>query len=260
MEKQIEINGLRINYNQSGSGQQAVVLLHGWGCDGNIFRALQLHLESNFTVYALDFPGFGRSAEPKAAWGTAEYTSLTTAWLQALNIENPILIGHSFGGRVILRLAKEIVIRKIIITGGAGLRNQTDAKKNTSFKSKMFKFIKNAVNLLPVSSEKKERMIDSAIRKYKFGSADYQAASPMMRKVLVKTVNEDLRDFLPFVKTSTLLIYGENDTATPVSLAKIMEAEIADAGLVVLKNSGHFAFLEQQSQFLAIVDSFLKPN
>ena len=124
----------------------------------------------------------------------------------------------------------------------------------------MFKFLKNAVNLLPVSSEKKERMIDSAIRKYKFGSADYQAASPMMRKVLVKTVNEDLRDFLPFVKTSTLLIYGENDTATPVSLAKIMEKEIADAGLVVLKNSGHFAFLEQQSQFLAIVDSFLKPN
>jgi pimeloyl-ACP methyl ester carboxylesterase len=257
MEKQIQIQNLRVNYNESGTGDQTVVLLHGWGCDSTIFRALQAHLESKFKVLALDFPGFGRSQEPNEPWGTAEYTTLTKDWLTALGVTNPIVIGHSFGGRIILRLSKEISFRKIIITGGAGLRNQVDAKKNVSMKSRMFKLMKGVVNILPVSTTKKEQLIDSGIRKYKFGSADYQAASPMMRKVLVKVVNEDLRDFLPFVKASTLLIYGENDTATPVALAKIMEKEIKDAGLVVLKNAGHFAFLEQQVQFLAITDSFL---
>jgi pimeloyl-ACP methyl ester carboxylesterase len=257
MEKQIQIQNLRVNYNESGTGDQTIVLLHGWGCDSTIFRTLQAHLESKFKVLALDFPGFGHSQEPNEPWGTAEYTALTKDWLAALGITNPIVIGHSFGGRIILRLSKEISFRKIIITGGAGLRNQVDAKKNISMKSRMFKLMKGVVNILPVSTTKKEQLIDSGIRKYKFGSADYQAASPMMRKVLVKVVNEDLRDFLPFVKASTLLIYGENDTATPVTLAKIMEKEIKDAGLVVIKNAGHFAFLEQQAQFLAITDSFL---
>ena len=82
-------------------------------------------------------------------------------------------------------------------------------------------------------------------------------ASPLMKQVLVKTVNEDLTDMLPNIDVPTLLIWGERDTATPLKDAKIMEEKIPDAGLVVLKNAGHYSFLEDYFTFCAVIDSFL---
>ena len=76
--------------------------------------------------------------------------------------------------------------------------------------------------------------------------------------MFVKVVNEDLTEYLPHIAASTLLIWGENDTATPLRDAKIMEKKIPDAGLVVFKNTGHYAFLENLPHFLAVVDSFFK--
>jgi hypothetical protein len=92
----------------------------------------------------------------------------------------------------------------------------------------------------------------------KFGSADYVAASPMMRQCLVKVVNEDLTHLLPGIKAPTLLVWGENDTATPLSDAKKMEAEIPDAGLAIIKNAGHFSFVEQPVIFGSIMASFFE--
>jgi pimeloyl-ACP methyl ester carboxylesterase len=252
----LPIQSLNINYTVSGEGAP-VVLLHGWGCDLRTLDSINRFLTPHFKVYALDFPGFGRSQTPTTPWGTAEYTTFVKDFLTSLNIENPILIGHSFGGRIILRLAKEIAIRKIIITGGAGMRLPQEGKSKTTWKTYCFRWGKSIINFLPFPENKKENLLDTFIKKFKFGSADYQAASPMLRKILVKVVNEDLREFLPYIKTSTLLIYGENDTATPLAHARIMEKEIADAGLVVIKNAGHYAFLEKSSEFLAIVGSFL---
>lgn len=90
------------------------------------------------------------------------------------------------------------------------------------------------------------------------GSADYLAASPLMRQTLVRTVNEDLAPLLPKIKAEVLLIWGENDDATPLSDGKRMEKEMPDAALVVIENAGHYAFLEQQYTFLRILSSYLK--
>lgn len=81
-----------------------------------------------------------------------------------------------------------------------------------------------------------------------------------MRQVLVKSVNEDLKGEMPNIKAPTLLVWGENDTATPVSDAKTMEKLIPNAGLVVLKNAGHFAFVEKLGAFLIILNNFLQPD
>lgn len=90
----------------------------------------------------------------------------------------------------------------------------------------------------------------------KNGSADYNAASPIMRQCLVKVVNEDLTPLISNIKASTLLIWGEKDDATPLSDGQLMEKLIPDAGLVVLENSGHYAFLEQGVRFCRIISSF----
>jgi pimeloyl-ACP methyl ester carboxylesterase len=80
----------------------------------------------------------------------------------------------------------------------------------------------------------------------------------MMRQCLVKVVNEDLSHLLPGIKAPTLLVWGENDTATPLADAKKMEAAIPEAGLAVIKNAGHFSFVEQPAIFRSIMASFFK--
>ena len=91
----------------------------------------------------------------------------------------------------------------------------------------------------------------------KYGSADYRKASPLMKQILVKTVNEDLTELLQNIDRPTLLIWGDLDTATPLSDAKLMEEKIPDAGLVVLKNTGHYSFLEDFYTFSRVIDVFL---
>ena len=100
-----------------------------------------------------------------------------------------------------------------------------------------------------------ESLLNKARRQY--GSADYTAAPPVLRQTLVKLVNTDLRDILHNIKCPSLLIWGENDTATPLSDAKIIESLISDSGLCVIKGTGHFSFCEKPYEANAIVKSFL---
>jgi len=91
-----------------------------------------------------------------------------------------------------------------------------------------------------------------------FGSADYAAASPMMRQCLVRVVNEDLSHLLPTITPPTLLVWGENDTATPLADGQRMEKEIPNAGLAVIRGAGHFSFVEQPVIFRNIMASFFE--
>ena len=115
--------------------------------------------------------------------------------------------------------------------------------------------IKNVLTL-PILKNHTEGLMDKARKHY--GSADYNAAPEVLRKTLVSLVNTDLRDILPNISCPTLLIWGENDTATPLSDAKIIESLISDSGLCVIKGAGHFAFIERPFEVEAILNSFIK--
>ena len=91
----------------------------------------------------------------------------------------------------------------------------------------------------------------------KSGSADYRMATPIMRQTMVKVVNEDVREYLPKIKAETLLVWGDKDTATPISDAKYMESQIPGSGLAVMPGAGHFSFIDNQYQFLAVMRSFM---
>lgn len=252
MEYDLLINGMKFHFKKSGAGKP-IVLMHGWGCDLSIFKQLESFLSPNFTVYNIDFPGFGKSQEPPTPWGTADYETNFRQFLKEQNIENPILIGHSFGGRIAVRIARDTPVRKMILMGSAGIKPTRSMEYY--FKVYSFKLLRFFVELPGIYQLFGKEMIEG--RRKKAGSADYQKASDTMRGTLSKVVNEDLRHFMPSIKASTLLIYGENDTATPVKDAKIMEKMIPDAGLVVLKNAGHYVFLDQLAQVHAIIDNFL---
>ncbi|KPU26475.1 alpha/beta hydrolase [Caloranaerobacter sp. TR13] len=251
----INIDGLTINYKCEGEGKN-ILLLHGWGGNIDSFLPVYNHLKNRFRVYAIDFPGFGESQQPNEVWGVYDYARLTKKFIDKMNMEEVILIGHSFGGRVSIVLANKYpeLIRKMILVDSAGLIPRRTLKYY--IKVYTFKTLKFLYKLLFFWKDKEETME----RFYKkFGSKDYQQAGDM-RKILVKVVNEDLKPLLRGIKASTLLIWGENDEATPVYMGKIMEKEIEDSGLVVLKNAGHFSYLDQYNRFIVIVDKFLEES
>lgn len=255
MEKTENIANQSLHYKVEGTGNQSIILLHGWGCDLSIFAHINEQLARDFTVYTLDLPGFGKSEEPKDVWGIEEYTAHLEAFIQEKNIKNPILLGHSFGGRMSILYASRNTVKKIILVGSAGIK----PTRSLSYYGKVYSY-KAVKNTLPylVGKKKAEEVLES-YRKTA-GSSDYGSASPKMRMILSKVVNEDLQHVMPKIKAPTLLIWGENDTATPIADGRKMEKLIPDAGLVPFKNCGHYCFLEKKGEFGLIVDNFLEKD
>ena len=245
-----EINGLNVSYQVAGEGD-VVLLLHGWGGEAASFQPVFEWLTRSHKVYALDLPGFGKSQMPLTAWDTSDYAQFVTAFLEKFCIPKAHLIGHSFGGRISIILSAEHPekVDKLILVDSAGIKPRRTAKY-------YFRVGIAKVGKLLRRCGKYGNYLANTVSQ-RTGSKDYREAGDM-RATLVKVVNQDLRPLLPRIAASTLLIWGENDKDTPVSFGRIMEKEIPDAGLVVLKEAGHFSYLDKFPQFCRIVASFLQ--
>jgi pimeloyl-ACP methyl ester carboxylesterase len=244
--------GRKLYYLEGGAGYP-VLLLHGWGCSSETMQPVFNHLAADFHVYNFDLPGFGMSPEPPSAWDTNDYAALLENFIHEKCGKPPILIAHSFGGRLSLRLAAKGIPHKMILTGCAGLK----AHRGPDYYAKVYtyKAAKGFLSL-PGLSGKKEELLNKA--RSKSGSTDYRQASEVMRAVFVKTVNEDQTANLPKITAPTILFWGEKDTATPLVDGQLMEKKMRDAALIVKNGGTHYAFLEFLPEFLAITDSFLK--
>ena len=254
MEKTINIRGTQLFYTVEGEGMP-VILMHGWGCNHSTLKSIEAQLTPGFKVYNVDFPGFGGSNEPSAVWGVEEYTSLIEVFARQEHIESPILLGHSFGGRVGILFASRNKVHKLILVDAAGVKPRRSLRYY--YKVYSYKAIKHAL-LFFLGKKRGETALNSY--RAKVGSSDYSNASPMMRAILSKVVNEDLKSVMPKIACPTLLIWGANDTATPLADAKIMEKLIPDAGLVSFDGVGHYSFLENPYQFAAVLKSFLSKD
>ena len=243
-----EYNGKKLFFSLTGQGASTVVMLHGWGCTGDIFRSFLPSLESSHRVLTLDFPGFGQSEEPASVWGVEDYADCVEALLRQLEIETPHILGHSFGGRVGIVLASRIPAGRMILTDSAGIKPRHGAKyylKVWSYKLCKFFILKVLGN----------EELFREFRKGK-GSEDYRNASPMMKAILSKVVGEDLSALMPGIKIPVLLFWGENDTATPVKDAEKMEKLFPDCALITVKGGGHYSFLDDPLTFSRVMDNF----
>ena len=236
----IKIQGLNVNYIQYGEGKD-IVLLHGWGQNIEMMKPLGDSFKDRFRITILDFPGFGESEEPKEFWNIDKYSDLLEEFLKELKIKKPIVIGHSFGGRVAIRFSARNPIEKLVLFGSPCIRVQEDLSLSVKFLKKL--------KTLPGMNNLGEYM-----KKY-IGSRDYKAASPIMRQTLVEVVNEDLSKYAREIEEPTLLIWGEHDTEAPVSDAKELEKIMIDAALIVLPGT-HYAYLENLNQVVSILNNF----
>lgn len=253
----VEIDGYNIKYKITGDGEDTAVILQGWGTSLEAYDSVADAIKDSYRVVQLDFPGFGESDEPRQAWNVDAYADFFCSFAKTLGLRKITLIGHSYGGRVIIKLASResipFEIDRLVLIDSAGiLPEKTPAQK---LKIKEYKLLKKIFNtrlfygLFPaIVDEWRTRQ----------GSADYRNATPVMRQCLVMAVNEDLTKLLGKIRQETLLIWGDLDTATPVKDAKKMEELIPDAGLVILEGAGHYSFLEKPTVFRNVIRTFLR--
>lgn len=236
----IEVKKLNINYTQYGEGKD-IILLHGWGQNIEMMKPLGDAFSNRFRITILDLPGFGESDEPNVPWTIDDYELMLEEFIKKNGIKKPIVIGHSFGGRLAIRYSARNPIEKLVLFGSPCIRIQEDLP--------LFVKILKQLKKISFLNEFGEYM-----KKY-IGSRDYKAASPIMRQTLVSVVNEDLSKYAREIEEPTLLIWGEYDTEAPIKDAKELEKIMVDAALITLPGT-HYAYLENLPNVVNILNNF----
>lgn len=238
----IKVKDVEINYIQYGEGKD-IILLHGWGQNIEMMKPIGDKLSDRFKITIIDLPGFsGHTKEPPYAWDLNDYMLMLEEFIEKVNIKKPIIIGHSFGGRLAIKYSANHIVEKVVLFG-----SPIKPEKNVnSLKVKILKGVKK----LPGMNKFGEYM-----KKY-IGSRDYKNATPIMRQILVNVVNEDLTEYARKIEEPTLLIWGDNDEEASLEGAKILEQIMPDAGLIVLQGT-HYAYLENIIQVINILNNFL---
>ena len=240
---------LNINYDILGSGSP-IILLHGWGTNYHTFLKLTNEIKNKYTVFLIDLPGFGLSDEPTKIYNLDNYVEFLKTFIEELQIENPIILGHSFGGRIAIKYAAEYSnISKLILVDSAGIKHRLSLKQK--------------LNIIKYKLLKKYYRFTKKINKYNElvktnGSTDYVNSTDVMKGILSKVVREDLKKELKKIKVETLIIWGKDDSVTPYKDALVMNKLIKNSGLVTIENAGHFPYLERSNYFNIIIKNYLE--
>ena len=233
-----------VNYVRYGNIKgDTLVFLHGWGQNIEMMKPVADPFSDDFDIIIIDLPGHGESEEPESVYTVDDFGECVKELLDSLKVKNPILIGHSFGGKTSLLYASKYDVKKLVLFAPSYKKEI----EKLSLKTRMLKTAKKIPGLNKLEGFAKKHI----------GSTDYKNASPLMRQILVETVNYDIRNQIPNIKCPTILIWGTIDEAVDVSGAYELENLIKDAGVVIYENCTHYAYLERLGQTINVMKSFL---
>lgn len=240
----MKIMDVNLNYQRYGNIKgKTIVLLHGWGQNIDMMKPIGDRFTKDFDIVIFDLPGFGNSSEPKDFFSCYDYVELIHKALEELKVEKPIIIGHSFGGKLGLLYASKYETEKLVCLASPFCKEI----QKVTMKAKLLKTLKKVPLLNKLEDFAKRHM----------GSTDYRNASGVMRNILVGHVNLDIKEDIKKIKCPTLLIWGTNDEAVSIERAYELEKLIKDAGLVVYEGCTHYAYLERLGQTISVLKSFL---
>jgi pimeloyl-ACP methyl ester carboxylesterase len=258
---QIEVAGLRIAFERTGNGPP-IVLLHGILQDSQAWRRQLDGLSDEFTVVAWDAPGCGRSSDPPETFRLPEYADCLAAFVAALGLGRPHVLGLSWGGGLALELYRQhpTVPATLLLTGAyAGWAGSLPAEVVSQRLRQALReadlppdrFIPGWIPGLLTDAAPKA-MVDEVM-------AVMSRFHPSGYRVMAQAFAEaDLRDVLPRVDVPTLLLYGEADRRSPLAVAKDLHATIPASTLVVLPGVGHLCSVEAAEPFNSAVRRFLR--
>lgn len=252
-EQQIVINDMLVNYYITGrpdSTAKTVIFLHGWRADGKVWIPVIRAMESvGYSFYSLDLPGFGKSQISSGDFSLFDYCDVVFKFVKKLELEDLILVGHSFGGRIAIKLAgtRPDLIRKLILVDSAGIRVEPKLK----VVKKLFAKILRPFFLFSFTQPLRRRLYQM------IGAEDY-IVTPELNKTFLNVISEDLTDYLEKIGIPTLLVWGENDKDTPLAVGKRMHSLIPNSKFKILSNAGHYSFLDQPENFIKELVAFIK--
>ncbi len=247
----VVVEDLLINYTVNGSGP-VVILIHGWGDSLNTFRPIAEELQKKYKVYALDLPGFGGSQTPQSAYNLDKFVGIVSGFLSKLGIKKVYTyIGHSNGGAIAMKgLSSGVLVsEKLVLIASSGVRTSYTGRQKALRLA--VKTAKVPTKLLPKITQKKIRAkVYSAI------GSDMLVAENM-QETFKNVVTEDLVTDSAMIPSDTLLIYGREDTATPIEYGKLFSKQIENSKLVVIEGADHFVHQTKSAEVVKQISSFL---
>lgn len=246
-----KIAGLNIYFEVWGQGKE-LLMLHGWGGNGREFHPVKDSLAEKFKLIIPDLPGFGNSDIPKKPWTLTDYVIFIDKFLKDLKINNPDFLGHSFGGSILIKLATAYPRKgKLILVDSAGIRKLTLKKAVGKMLVETGKLIFN-LPFLNYFYSSSRNLLYNIINEW-----DYVKAGNL-KETFINVINENLALHLVKIKNPTLIVWGENDSVTPLKDGRFLHRQIKNSHFAVIKNAGHLPFFDHPNQFCQIVTDFIK--
>ncbi|HEY6538842.1 MAG TPA: alpha/beta hydrolase [Candidatus Dormibacteraeota bacterium] len=232
-----------------------VLLLHGWGASAATFAVLLSRARTGRRLVAIDLPGFGETQAGSANWSRELYADLVSRLIAEQGWGTVSLLGHSYGGGVAIRLAAAAAtpVDRLLLCAPSGVR--LPGSRAAGARVQTFRLLRSgAERALP------SRWSEPAVEwlRQRMGSADYRAAGPLLRPILVRAVAEDLSELATTIRVPTLVLWGARDQELPLATYGRRLAELVPpAELIELPSSGHFPFVDDPGRFAAVFDSFV---
>jgi len=235
-EETLNVQGLQVSCKIAGEGP-VILILHGWGRGSDSWIEVQKGLVyAGHQVVVPDLPGFGKSELPQAVWGVDNYVDFVKTFAEKLNLEKFVLLGHSFGGQIALKFALKHsgMLKGLILYAAAVIRRPPSLRVRTI--GVFAKGGNTVLSVWPLS------FLQPPAKKllYKIlGNTDYLYERGIMKQVREKVLREDLSIYFSKVQIPTLILWGENDTITPLKDARIIHKAIPGASLVIVPGADH---------------------
>ena len=248
---QVVVNSLLTQYERAGKGK-TVLLLHGWGDSSKGWAAFQAELAKAYDVIAVDLPGFGGTAAPEGAWGLDDYAAFVRDFLKKIRVEAYAVVAHSNGGAIAIRgLASDVLhTERLVLLDSAGIRNVYKGR------TKVLRMLTKTGKLLtmPLPHNVKKRLRRKV---YKTVGSDMLVVE-RLQDTFKKVVTDDVQADAAKLDLPTLLIYGEDDMATPLYYARILHSLINGSTLETVAGAGHFVHLDKPEVVRKLVEDFLR--
>lgn len=242
-----------VSYDDIGKkGSKTILFIHGWADSSATFKQLAASLAGKYRCISVDLPGFGSSQTPESAWNMHDFSDFIVKFLKKIQVKPYALVGHSNGGAIAVNAISSgsVAPDKLVLLASSGIRSGRKLKK--TFYKFAAKPVKAGLSILP---ENKKRSLKKKL--YSRIGSDYMVAENM-KDVFKNIVAYDIAGEASALKLSTLLIYGEDDDATPPEIGEKLHGLIKGSDFVMINGAGHFLHHDKPDEVGKLIKDFLR--